>query len=245
VCFEYDNCLDHKAKSLGFPTAPDREHPLTTYPTDTSLTLDGWLRADSAIVGGRLDALFVQLRKDFPSARIVVVGYAYLFPASTTAATALSECNVVLRRYAAKTRDRVRSLMTQFTNMEYERAVAHGLDFVSPLTVWDQHEPCGTLGQFTNSIKPFLTTQVTKLADSGSFHPTADGQKQLAALVACYLDTYPGPAAPSLWSSATHGDAAAAPFGTSPSALGLSPPPGSPGATHTFVGCGLPKPVAP
>jgi lysophospholipase L1-like esterase len=245
VCFEYDNCLDHKAKSLGFPNAPDRTHPDTAYPTDPSLTLENWLRADAGIVGGRLDALFAQLRHDYPKARIVAIGYPYLFPASGTTATQLSDCNVVLHRYSGNTRDRVRSLMTAFTDLEYERAVAHGVDFVSPLTVWDKHEPCGTLGQFTNSLKPFLTTQVTKLADSGSFHPTADGQKQLAALVGCYLDAYPGATAPSLWSSATHGNTSAAPFGTSPSSLGLSPPPGSPGATNTFVGCGSPKPVAP
>jgi hypothetical protein len=69
--------------------------------------------------------------------------------------------------------------------------------------------------------------------DGGSFHPTADGQHQLAALVACYLDLnrqspnafVAGPARPLTFTGTIE-----------PSALGLVPAPGSKAAPLNCAG---------
>ena len=77
--------------------------------------------------------------------------------------------------------------------MLYEEAVKAGIEFVSPAAAWDGHEPCGDRGQYTNSVKLIVAPNIV---DGGSFHPNHDGQKALAALVACYLDTHPAPPDP-------------------------------------------------
>jgi hypothetical protein len=92
-----------------------------------------------------------------------------------------------LRRYSPSERSHIRAFIDQFNNAAYEQAVQAHVEFVSPAAVWDGHEPCGSKGQYTNSIKPILSFR--NPVDGGSFHPNPTGQHQLATLVACYLDT--------------------------------------------------------
>jgi GDSL-like Lipase/Acylhydrolase family len=233
ACFEYQNCLDRQAASLDFPSAPSKDHPSIFYPVAQHLSLRDWLSADMEIVGRAADALYHRLRHDFPRARIVVVGYPYLFP--STGSTAPNDCLMFLHRFTSETRAEIRRRMDDFNNILYERAVAQRIDFVSPATVWTGHEPCGRDGEFTNGIKPFLNRVPV---DTGSFHPNAQGQHQLASLVACYLNAYPGESAPNLWTTAPAPNGDVLVLGKKPKQIRLSDAPGSPGGKR-FDGCGV------
>jgi hypothetical protein len=232
ACFEYQDCLNRQAASLDFPSAPSKDHPSILYPVDPHLSLSDWLSADLKIVSRAEGLLYQRLHHDFPHARVVVIGYPYLFP--NTGPTAPNDCLIFLRRFTSDTRTKIRGKMDDFNNMLYERAVQQHIDFVSPATVWAGHEPCGQQGEFTNAIKPFLNRVPI---DTGSFHPNDQGQHQLASLVACYLNAYPKDSAPDLWTTARPNSDALG-LGKAPKQLGLSNAPGSPGGKR-FDGCGV------
>ncbi|SRR6266851_894057 len=217
-CFEMSNCMKRQFVS----PQPLFEHPTMTWPP--SQPLQTWGPAAVQIVSQRAATLYAKLRQTFPNARIVALGYPYLFPGGR-AGLQPNDCASMLRRYSLVERTGIRTVADQFNNALYEQAVAAHIEFVSPVAVWDGHEPCGTKGQYVNSIKPILN--VSNPVDGGSFHPTADGQRQLAALVACYLNLNPQP--PNAFA-----DGHARPISVTgivePSALGLVNAPGSKGA---------------
>jgi hypothetical protein len=111
-------------------------------------------------------------------------------------------------------------------NRTYEEAVAAGIEFVSPDAIWDDHEPCGPSGQYTNSIKPYLNFTVP--ISGASFHPNTAGQQTLAALVACYLDEYQKPPDPFAAAGSPGLQTITIPASrlVSPAQLGLVPAPG-------------------
>jgi hypothetical protein len=91
------------------------------------------------------------------------------------------------------------------------------------VAIWDGHEPCGSSGQYTNSIKPYLN--FPNPVNGGSFHPNTAGQQTLAALLACYLDSHPRPPDP-FTASAPHTLTIPAARLAGPGQLGLAPSPG-------------------
>ena len=212
VCFQYTDCT-----KTPFPSpSPTRG---LTFPISQPLAT--WGVAATEMVSQRLATLYGHLRATYPKARIVAIGYPYLFP-SGKAGWWPDDCASILRRYSVSERAHIREFIDQFNDAAYERAVQAGIEFVSATAAWDGHEPCGAKGQWTNSIKPILSFHDP--VDGGSFHPNQTGQQQLAALVACYLDT--NSQAPNAFQGgASH------PFTISglekPSQLGLVPAPGS------------------
>jgi hypothetical protein len=152
--------------------------------------LSSWGPATLLQIGDEFATLFPVLRTDFPNARIVVIGYPYLFPSGPARLSNL-DCFSVLRRFSEPVRNGIRTLQTEFDDLTYEQAVAAHIEFVSPTAIWNGHEPCGDRGQFTNSIKPYLS--FSSPIDGGTFHPNSAGQATLAALVACYLNANPRP----------------------------------------------------
>lgn len=162
--------------------------------------LDRWGPAAIA-VQGRLDvALFGSLRNRFPDARIVVIGYPWLFPTTRDPSFFPLACFTLLNRVSWQVRDWVRSLQVQFDDETYEAAVASHVEFVSSEAMWQGHEPCGVAGQYTNEIKPYIISG--SLWFGGSFHPSHAGQWTLARLVACYLNEYT--AAPDPYAGPAH-----------------------------------------
>ena len=126
-------------------------------------------------------------------------------------------------------------MQDELNDRAYEEAVAAGIEFVSPVAIWDGHEPCGVSGQYTNSVKPYLN--FPNPVNGGTFHPNAAGQQTLAALMACYLDQYrqpPDPFAP----GAPHIHTVP-PQLMSPSQLRMVPAPGleSVPGSRTIPGC--------
>ncbi|WP_239342226.1 SGNH/GDSL hydrolase family protein [Frankia sp. CiP3] len=182
-CFEQSDCV-HKV--LGWPS-PEGGGALV------SETLANWAPRMLGVVGTRIGKVYSDLRRSYPGARIVVVGYPYLFPgADVRPATTPNDCASVLRRFSADERMWIRTTTDRFNDLLYERTIKAGLEFVSPAEVWTGHEPCGKDGQYTNGIK--LSLALDHPVDGGSFHPNQSGQRQLAVLLACYLNHYPSAA---------------------------------------------------
>jgi hypothetical protein len=189
TCVVSGNCLEEV-----FPPPGVNEATAKRIPPGKLLTQ--WGPATIVQIGKQDAALFLTLRRDFPNARIIVVGYPYLFPSSSGPGFPFfpPECASILNRLSAHERAGIRILQDEFNNRTYEEAVVSGIEFVSPVAIWDGHEPCGASGQFTNSVKPYLN--FPNPVNGGSFHPNAAGQQTLAALLACYLDEYPQPPDP-------------------------------------------------
>jgi hypothetical protein len=137
---------------------------------------------------GRADlALFRRLRQHFPSARIIDVGFPYLFPTSDRSWR--PDYQVLLSRIDERVRTQLDNLELELNNLAYEAAVTSHIEFVSTVAIWQGHSPCGGSGQWTNSVKPYLN--FPDPVAGGTFHPNAAGQQSLAALVACYLRANP------------------------------------------------------
>jgi GDSL-like Lipase/Acylhydrolase family len=189
TCLISGNCLDEV-----FPPPGVREATARHIPPGRLLTQ--WGPATIEQIGTQDAALFVTLRRAFPHARIVVIGYPYLFPARPAPDFPYLPplCASVLNRLSARERAGFRTLQDEFNNRTYEEAVVSGIEFVSPVAIWGSHEPCGASGQYTNSVKPYLS--FPNPVNGGSFHPNAAGQQTLAALLACYLDEYHQPPDP-------------------------------------------------
>jgi hypothetical protein len=191
-CLLSGNCLNGV-----FP--PPGVHEATARPIPPGKLLTQWGPATIEQIGRQDAMLFRTLRQDFPNARIVVIGYPYLFPAQRAPGFPFypPACASILNRLNAPERAGIRALQDDFNNRTYEEAAAAGIEFVSPAAIWTGHEPCGASGQFTNSVKPYLN--FPNPVNGGSFHPNAAGQQTLTALLACYLDanqTPPDPFSP-------------------------------------------------
>lgn len=173
-CLEQARCMDQ-------PFVTDLSGPrFVDYPEEQPLR--DWLAATMVEVGKSFEELFEDLAESFPNARVVALGYPYLFP-DRPAGLLPDECTAVLRRVSRNERLEIRAITDQFNDLIGDKAREAGHEFVSPIEIWDEHEPCGADGQYTNSINP--------LVGEGSFHPNEAGQSALAHLVATHLQENP------------------------------------------------------
>ena len=235
-CLEHDRCMaaeftppganaEPAAAATSDPTGVGDVNQVSAAPAGKITfpppqPLSSWGTAAIDAISARVSILYRELAESYPNARVVVIGYPQLFPAGR--ATILpNDCATLLRRFSGEERDALRQLTTAFNNVLYEEAVKAGVEFVSPAAVWDGHEPCGDKGQYTNTVKLIVAPNIV---DGGSFHPNADGQKALAALVACYIDTHPE--APNPYVGGTAHDITVEDLKTPPE-LGLVEAPGS------------------
>jgi lysophospholipase L1-like esterase len=218
ACVTSGNCMEE-------PFPPQGVSEATARPVPSGPLLTEWAPATIEQIGQQDATLFTVLRHDFPDARIVVVGYPYLFPKTPPPGFPFIPpmCASILNRLSQTERSGMRSLQDAFNDRTYEEAVAADIEFVSPVAIWDGHEPCGASGQYTNAIKPYLN--FPNPINGGSFHPNQSGQQTLAALLACYLDSHPQP--PDPWAAgAAHHISIPAGRLASPAQLGLVQPPG-------------------
>jgi GDSL-like Lipase/Acylhydrolase family len=226
ACLLSGNCLNQVFPPPGVTEATARHIP-------PGKLLTQWGPATVEQIGAQDAVLFRTLRQDFPNARIVVIGYPYLFPAQPAPGFPFfpPACASILNRLGVQERAGIRTLQDEFNNRTYEEAIAAGLEFVSPAAIWDGHEPCGAAGQFTNSVKPYLN--FPNPVNGGSFHPNAAGQQALTTLLACYLDANPRPPDPFLpGASPVH---AIPPGLAAPAQLHMVPAPG----LHSVPGAGF------
>lgn len=188
-CLISGNCLDEVFPPTGVAEATAKHVPQGELKTQ-------WGPGTIEEIGAEDAVLFRALRQDFPNARIIVIGYPYLFPDIPAPGFPYIHpmCSSILNRLSRTEREGIRTLQDEFDNRVYEEAADTGIEFVSPVAIWGNHEPCGSSGQYTNSVKPYLN--FPNPINGGSFHPNAAGQQTLAALVACYLDVYSKPPDP-------------------------------------------------
>jgi lysophospholipase L1-like esterase len=215
ACFEQSNCLTHS-----FPAPSDGLGPAGVTPGPLAAS---WVPRAALQIGKHDATLFAKLRTTYPNARIVVIGYPYLFPGNP-AGLQPNDCASILRRFSLSERRGIRAMQDHFSDLTYEEAVAAHIEYVSPNAIWAGHEPCGPKGQYVNSLKPFLSFK--NPIDGGSFHPNHEGQQALARLVTCYLTSYPQPPVP--FATGPTGSAITVPSDrlASPASLGLVDPPG-------------------
>jgi hypothetical protein len=230
TCMVSGNCL-----GTTFPPPGTSEATAKHIPPGKLLTQ--WGPATIKEIGDEDATVFHTVRQDFPNARIVVIGYPYLFPSLSTPGFPFfpPECASILNRLGVQERAGIRTLQDELNDRTYEEAVAAGVEFVSPVAIWDGHEPCGSSGQYTNSVKPYLN--FPNPVNGGSFHPNAAGQQALAALTACYLDEYHQP--PDPFAPGTPRIHAVPAQLVNPAQLHLAPAPGleSVPGSRTIPGC--------
>jgi hypothetical protein len=215
-CFVRSNCIAAEFE----PPDVDAEHPNLRFPE--AAPLGRWAVAAAGILSARLRAVYDGVEEAFPQARIVVIGYPNLFP-DDRERWRPDDCASVMRRVSRTERIGLRALTDELNDMIYAQAVAAGIEFVSPTAVWDDHESCGSEEEFTNSL-----TLVRPLGvDGSSYHPNRNGQRQLAALITCYLTVHPTP--PDPWLEDPDGELAVGGF-VELARLGLRPPPGAIGS---------------
>lgn len=178
--------------------------------------MDAWARAALTALAGEEHALYTRIRTSFPNARIIVIGYPYLFTAGSPTLLP-NDCASLTRRFSKREREWVRDRIDDVNNLLYDETVATGLEFVSPRQAWIGHEPCGAKGDYTNELR------FGQL--SGSFHPNHDGAKQIAQLLDSYLAANPSKPDPLI-----HPGDRAITVGTDlcPAHLGLKAPFGDP-----------------
>lgn len=182
-CFLHTSCMRKK-----FHSPPDDPKRDLRFPATQPLLQ--WGKAAVKIVQSKVDLLYPRIKLTYPNARILVIGYPYLFPDNGAPIFHLNDCQSILRRFSRGERRAVRGLEDDLNEMLYKRALAAGIEFVSPAAGWDGHEPCGSKarGQYTNSIKPYVRFgKFANPVDGGTFHPNRAGQRELARLVTCYL----------------------------------------------------------
>ena len=178
ACFTFDDCISAKFK----PRAEKPSRPKVKYPPAQAFKT--WAPPAIDMLTANLDRVYGRVKAIYPSARVVVIGYPYLFP-DGDAPDNLSDCAVVLRRVSKDERQKIRELMDVLNNEIYLHARSHGFDFISPVSAWDGHEPCGGKAQYTNALLPVL--RFLQPVDSGTFHPNRHGQEQIAQIISCYL----------------------------------------------------------
>jgi lysophospholipase L1-like esterase len=118
----------------------------------------------------RLDRLYEQIRADAPSARVIVVGYPYLFGTNCTPK------DTGMRRLIPPT-DLLDATIAQ-------AAARHGFQFIDPRAAFRYHSECDE-DPWLNHL---LTHEMTK-----SFHPNAAGYEAYARLVRAVLAPPPPP----------------------------------------------------
>jgi len=214
-CLISGDCLNEEFPPQGVPE-------MTSVQIPPGKLLATWGPETIEAIGTSDAKLFKNLRADFPQARILVIGYPYLFPDQAAPGFPYYPplCASILNRLSVTERGGIRTLQDEFNDRIYEEAVAAGIEFISPVAIWNQHEPCGSSVQYTNSVKPYL--HFPNPINGSSFHPNTAGQQTLAALVACYLDANHAPPDP-FASAGSHTVAIPASRLVAPAQLGLVP----------------------
>lgn len=187
-CFLYEDCIE----ATFIPPKPNRAHPTVVYPDKAPFA--DWAEAAMLVLARNVDRVYANVSATYPNARIIVVGYPYLFSDRQAPWWPPSDCVTVLRRVDQSERVGLRALTDRLNETLYDRANEAGIEFVSPAAAWHKHDPCGTEGQYTRAVKP--KPELFNPVDGGTFHPNQQGQRQLARLVTCYLIENPdGPPA--------------------------------------------------
>jgi lysophospholipase L1-like esterase len=153
------------------------------------LTLDRWIPVHLEQLGADLTTLFQRLHQDAPNARIVALGYPALFPDKRPPLLSPHNeaCKLLLGRWDGTERAAIRYWGQQLNAKIQNAAFDSKVDYVDVFPFFVGHEPCGSNGDWIR----FLGVTTDAPVRDGSFHPTPQGQEEMARIVSCYLWVYP------------------------------------------------------
>lgn len=144
-------------------------------------------------ITGAIDAvgkLYPEIRAKAPSARVLVLGYPMLFPASRDE----QRCSK-LRAWRGE-QDMLRGKQAAFNSQLSQKAAATGFEYLDVAGAFAGHEICGKSGEWINGPS-FTGNKLTTVVDDEAFHPTVQGQKQMAGVVnKALVYAPPAPAGP-------------------------------------------------
>jgi hypothetical protein len=157
-------------------------------------TLDAWASAQFAALQPHLAALYKKVRSEAPNAKILVLGYPQLLPASDTEQSCL-KLQPGLPGIPGLGNDEqafIRSADDQF-NTTIANAVSDAnvnATFLPVASAFAGHEVCGSLGEWINGPSVTLTRHhfppITPRTTS--FHPNQLGQDEYATIINSFLD---------------------------------------------------------
>lgn len=133
---------------------------------------------DAAIDGLRpqLEKVYRAVLKKTFNAKVLVLGYPQLMPASSAEQTCLK-----LHPFLGEM-DFIRRSVARTNTVIQQAALAAGVTYVDATSAFSGHEVCGSKSEWING--PSVTYKKSKnFTDDESFHPTLEGQRQYAQLV--------------------------------------------------------------
>jgi hypothetical protein len=174
VCFQRSDC-------------PDR--PYVDISGKEYESLRAWVEVRLPKIGHDLVPLYEQLRRSFPKARILVLGYPALFP---TERPPISEdpggiCRVLFNEWDAFERGAIREWGAQLNRhiAGATRGAASDIEYVDLAPYFAGHEACGSHGPWLRAVG--IASGPVR---DGSFHPRRVGQAMIARIVSCHLNVY-------------------------------------------------------
>ncbi|MDQ4026176.1 MAG: SGNH/GDSL hydrolase family protein, partial [Actinomycetota bacterium] len=143
-----------------------------------------WVERELARMPERLKSVYEGVRAAAPTARILVLGYPFLFPEGNLALNDPS-CIAARGLWNKGERQAVRNYEARL-NETVATATAGVAEYVDTAAAFIGHEPCG---KDRDWVEPGRV-KGGKVFE-GSFHPNATGQEAFARLVACHLFVRP------------------------------------------------------
>ena len=164
-------------------------HPYVDQDKKVYESLREWAEVRLPKVGSELVPFYKHLRRSFPGARILVLGYPYLFPVEkpSIAEDPGAVCHVLFREWDASERAAIREWGAQLNRfiIEATRKAAGDIEYVDLAPYFAGHEACGSHGPWLRAVG--ITSGPVR---DGSFHPRRVGQAMIARIISCHLSVY-------------------------------------------------------
>jgi hypothetical protein len=125
----------------------------------------------------KLAATYADIRREAPNARVLVLGYPQLFPATR----AEQSCGGLSPWKGEETM--LREMTTRANTAIAEESEAAGFQFVDVASRFAGHEVCGNKGEWINGYSKTIRPVPFPFRDDESFHPNLRGQRAYADAV--------------------------------------------------------------
>lgn len=151
------------------------------------------LRRRRAALAPRLDEVYARTHGQAPTARLLVLGYPQLFPASRAEQACGSLGPTARLGWSHAEQDFLRRAVTETNRLIARRVAASAIaEFVPVDGLFRGHEICGEAGAWINAVS--LTLSPSPSIDDQSFHPNEAGHRRgYAAAVNDVLNPSPRP----------------------------------------------------
>jgi outer membrane protein assembly factor BamB/lysophospholipase L1-like esterase len=157
-------------------------------------TLTQYLNRSFRELTRRLDAVYRQIRNQAPNARVLVLGYPQLFPATIQEQRCfqLDTPNPAdpINSFTPREQNYIRLGTEVLNRLIQARVQAAKYEFVRTDRFFAGHEVCGKEGEWINGPSYTVGTEGLGRPDDESFHPNACGQDAMAVLINLRLNAY-------------------------------------------------------